>query len=153
MASARDKNRALTGLGKARRDRLMGNLPALAKLTDAVKAKAKKSRTLRGLDGRILHVRSEHAALNTLLQSAGAVVMKDALVTLADRLASDEELRGKALFVANVHDEFQMEAEPEIAEVLGTYAADAIRYAGLHFNLKCPLAGSYDIGPNWGATH
>ena len=48
---------------------------------------------LRGLDGRPLPVRSPHMALNTLLQSAGAVVMKQALVDKyfpADGDASEE---------------------------------------------------------------
>ena len=148
-----DRERNLATLGKARRARLMTSLPALGKLTDAVKAKAKKTQTLRGLDGRILHVRSEHAALNTLLQSGGAVVMKKALVLLNDTIATSKTLAGRVAFVLNVHDEFQMETDPEIAEQVGQLAADSIRLAGEHFNLGCPLAGAYDIGRNWAETH
>jgi DNA polymerase I-like protein with 3'-5' exonuclease and polymerase domains len=145
MPGEREKN--LTLLGRARRARLMKNLPALARLTDAVKAAAKKRGTLRGLDGRLLHVRGQHSALNTLLQSAGAVAMKKALVIL------DAQLPENTRFVANVHDEWQMETTPEQAELVGRIAADAIRLAGEHFGLKCPLAGSYDVGPNWAHTH
>jgi DNA polymerase I-like protein with 3'-5' exonuclease and polymerase domains len=148
-----NRDKALAKLGGARRKRLMDNLPALGKLTEAVKAKAKKTRKLRGIDGRILHVRSEHAALNTLLQSGGAVVMKKALVLLDDAIRSDKKLRGKVAFVANVHDEFQMETQPELAETVGRLAADSIRLAGEHFNLRCPLAGDYAVGRNWAETH
>lgn len=147
------RERNLASLGKARRARLMSSLPALAKLTQAVKDKAKKARTLRGLDGRLLHVRSEHAALNTLLQSAGAVVMKKALVLLDGAVATTKTLVGRVYFVLNVHDEFQLETAPEIADQVGKLAADSIRLAGEHFNLGCPLAGAYAVGPNWSSTH
>jgi DNA polymerase-1 len=147
------RDRALAKLGGARRKRLMDNLPALGKLTDAVKAKARKTRKLRGIDGRILHVRSEHAALNTLLQSGGAVVMKKALVLLDDAIRANPKLRGKVRYLANVHDEFQLETTPELAETVGRLAADCIRLAGEHFNLRCPLAGDFAVGANWAETH
>lgn len=152
-AAAGTRERKLATLGKARRARLMDNLPALGKLTDAVKKKAKKTGRLKGLDGRSLHVRSDHAALNTLLQSGGAVVMKKALVLLSDALNEAPELAGLVAFLLNVHDEFQMETTPDLAERVGRLAADCIRLAGEHFDLKCPLAGAYDIGANWAATH
>jgi DNA polymerase I-like protein with 3'-5' exonuclease and polymerase domains len=148
-----DRDRKLATLGKARRARLMGNLPALGKLTDAVKAKAKKQGYLRGLDGRLIHIRSEHSALNALLQGGGAVVMKKALVLLFDALNDNPNLAGRVDFVLNVHDEFQMETAPEIAKQVGQLAADSIRLAGEHFDLKCPLSGAFDIGANWAETH
>lgn len=131
----------------------MEKLPAFAKLTNAVKAAAKAKKQLRGLDGRVLHVRSEHSALNTLLQSGGAVVMKKALVLLDDAIATHPTLAGNVAFLANVHDEFQMETLPDLADTLGRLAADSIRLAGEHFKLRCPLAGSYEIGANWSCTH
>ena len=146
-ASPGSRDRNLAKLGKARRGRLMKNLPALGLLTEAVKSAAKKRGWLRGLDGRLLHVRGQHSALNTLLQSGGAVAMKRALVILDDLIAD------KALFVANVHDEWQMETTPEDAEFVGRTAADAIRLAGEYYGLKCPLAGTFDVGPNWAVTH
>lgn len=130
------------------------NLPALGKLVDAVKKKAKKQGYLRGLDGRRLHVRAEHSALNTLLQSAGALQMKKALVILDQDLQANGWTPGKEYeFVLNVHDEWQIEAYPEIAEEVGKFAAQAIRKAGEYFNFRCPLEGQYKIGPNWASTH
>jgi hypothetical protein len=153
-ATVANRERALATLGKNRRKRLMDRLPALKKLTDDVKLAAKTKGFLRGLDGRLLHVRSEHAALNTLLQSGGAVAMKKALVILAEQLDNHPDPRMRAtMFVANVHDEFQMESFPDVAEQLGRLAADAIRLAGEHFRMRCPLAGAFDIGANWAATH
>lgn len=142
------RKKALARLGKDRRAKIMAALPALAKLTDKVKAAAKKRGYLIGLDGRRLHVRSEHAALNTLLQSGGAVVMKKALVLFEEASASIPHK-----LVANIHDEIQMETQPETAEELGKLCADSIRRAGEHFKLRCPLSGSYGIGPTWAHTH
>lgn len=146
-AAKGNRDRKLATLGKNRRARLMKNLPALAALTNKVKEVAKRRGALRGIDGRLLKVRGQHAALNTLLQSAGAIVMKKALVIL------DAQLTESTLFVANVHDEWQMETDTELANEVGRTAADAIRLAGEHFKLNCPLSGSFDVGANWSETH
>jgi len=143
------KNRAAcTRLGKKSRGEFEKNLPALGKLADAVKAKAKSRGYLRGLDGRMLVVRSEHAALNTLLQSAGAIFMKKALVVFED------ELRGHdAYFIANVHDEWQVEVRPDCGDVIGKMGVSALVLAGEHFNFRCPLDGNFEIGETWADTH
>ena len=140
--------------GKRLRAAFLKAIPALGKLTEAVKKAAKERGWLRGLDGRRLHVRSQHAALNTLLQSAGALVMKAALV-IADWLLQAEGLVPGVdyEFVLNIHDEFQVEALPAKAEQVGQILASAIQAAGAFFNFRCPLAGEYKIGGNWAETH
>ena len=125
------------------------NTPALDSLKKRV-AKFASSGTLPSLDGRRLRVRSEHAALNTLLQGAGAVVMKQALVLLADRL-STYNIPHK--LVANVHDEFQIEVPEFFANNVGKAAVSAIREAGDVLELRCPLDGEYNVGNNWAETH
>lgn len=137
-------------LGAKRRKKFMKALPALAKLVKAVQDRVKQTKCLRGLDGRILPIRSQHAALNTLLQSAGALIMKQALIFTFDRL-TEEGIDFK--FVCNIHDEFQMEIREDQAERAGQIAKQAIQDAGKHFNFRCPLDGSYDIGNNWSETH
>lgn len=148
---ARDK--ALKALGKKRRAAIMTNLPALGELISAVKKRVKSTGQLKGIDGRVLHVRSEHSALNTLLQSAGAVAMKKALVIFADKLEESPAYRGRVHFVANIHDEFQIETDPEIAHEIGALAAECIRLAGEHFRFRCPLAGAFEVGRTWADTH
>lgn len=145
------REKALVGLGKRSRDRIAKGLPALAKLIENVKKTARKQGYLRGLDGRRLHVRSEHAALNTLLQSAGAVIMKKALV-LADATLTNQ-FEGRFAFVGNIHDEVQLEVDEPIADAVGAICADSIRLAGVHFGFRCPLAGSYAVGSSWAETH
>lgn len=148
---ARDNATARLGL-KARR-RIEVGLPALGKLQELVKDKAKR-KFLRGLDGRRLHVRSQHAALNTLLQGGGAILMKQALVILYRALLAMGFVHGREFaFVANVHDEFQIEVREDLAVTVGELARDAIRLAGEHFKLLCPTAGAFGIGVNWADTH
>ena len=63
---------------------------------------------LKGLDGRILPIRSAHAALNTLLQSAGALISKKATVLLYERLVSEGYVFGEDwALMAHIHDEVQ----------------------------------------------
>jgi DNA polymerase I-like protein with 3'-5' exonuclease and polymerase domains len=128
----------------------MKNVPALAKLKEKIAVNLRNKGSLPGLDGRRLFIRSEHAALNTLLQGAGAVVMKKALV-IFDKYIKLHEL--DAHFVANVHDEWQLEVKEEEAELVGQLGVKAIVEAGKALRLNCPLDGEYKVGDNWKQTH
>jgi len=140
--------------GKRSRARFLKALPALGTVIEKVKKAVKKKGWLKGLDGRQLSVRSEHASFNTLLQSAGAVLMKQALVILDQTLQAKGYVPGKNYeFVANVHDEWQIECDEAIAEEIGKSAVTAIIRAGEHFNFGCPLNGAYAVGRSWAETH
>jgi DNA polymerase I-like protein with 3'-5' exonuclease and polymerase domains len=123
--------------------------PALQRLRDKVSVYASKG-YVPGLDGRKIWVRSEHAALNSLLQGAGAIVMKKALVIFNDKIKANG---WDVKLVANVHDEIQFECSPNIAEEAGKACVQSIREAGLAYNLRCPLDGEYKVGRNWRETH
>ena len=127
----------------------MDNLKAFAHLKDSVTREATQG-WIRGLDGRRLFIRSEHAALNTLLQGAGALVMKKALTTL-DKYAKLWGMEYK--IVGNIHDEIQAEVPAAQAEKFGQLAVSCLEAAGIHFNLNCKLAGEYQIGTSWAETH
>lgn len=127
----------------------MSNLPAYAALKGRVTQQAARG-WVDGLDGRRLWIRSEHAALNTLLQSAGALVMKQALITL-DKYAKLWGMDYK--IVGNIHDEIQSEVPASQAEKFGRLAVSCLEAAGIHFNLNCKLAGEYQIGTSWAETH
>jgi DNA polymerase I-like protein with 3'-5' exonuclease and polymerase domains len=135
--------------GAKLRKRFFDNLPAFKHLKDRVGRAASKG-FLKGLDGRKLYVRSEHAALNTLLQSAGAIVMKQAMVNL-NQLIRLNTL--DAHFVCNVHDEWQLEVKESVADSTGQLGVDAIKQAGVGLELFCPLDGEYKLGDNWSETH
>ena len=135
--------------GAKLRANFLKKTPALKYLKDAVEKAAKRGYLL-GLDGRKLWIRSEHAALNTLLQSAGALVMKKACCIL-DKMIKESGFDAK--FALNVHDEWQIEVKEEVAELVGNLAVQAIRDAGDFFNFRCPLDGEFRIGNNWAETH
>jgi DNA polymerase I-like protein with 3'-5' exonuclease and polymerase domains len=123
--------------------------PALQRLRDKVSVYASKG-YVPGLDGRKIWVRSEHAALNSLLQGAGAIVMKKALVIFNDKIKA---YQWDVKLTVNVHDELQMECSPAIAEEVGKACVASIEEAGRAFNLRCPLTGEYKIGKTWRDTH
>jgi DNA polymerase I-like protein with 3'-5' exonuclease and polymerase domains len=131
------------------KQRFLRNTPALESLRERV-GRASGRGYLRGLDGRRLRVRSEHAALNTLLQAAGAIVMKKALVILDD-YASQWNLDYR--FLGNIHDEVQAEVVTNQAEKYGWLAVECLKAAGVAFDLRCPLDGEYKVGSTWAETH
>ena len=126
------------------------NTPKLQRLRERVSEAFTARGVLLGLDGRKLLVRSEHSALNTLLQGAGAIAMKQALVLLHKDLTK-QKIPFK--LVANVHDEWQIEVPEKYAEQVGRSGVTAITDAGLEFKMNCPLTGEYKIGTSWKETH
>jgi DNA polymerase I-like protein with 3'-5' exonuclease and polymerase domains len=136
--------------GQELKSRFLRNTPSLKELREKVSRIAKNSGTLPGLDGRRLQVRSDHAALNTLLQSAGAVVMKQAVVLLDESLS---KFNIDYKFVANVHDEWQIEVEESYADMVGRIGVQSIENAGKVLEMRCPLSGEYKVGNSWKETH
>ena len=135
--------------GKELKQTFFKNLPSLRTLKDKVQ-KASERGFLKGLDGRKIYVRSQHAALNTLLQGGGAIVMKKAMCILQD-LINLNTLDAK--FVANIHDEWQIQVKESQADFVGRLGVESIEKASEYFNMRCPLTGEYKIGENWYETH
>ena len=135
--------------GQRVRQHFFDNKPTFKSLRDRVQ-KASEKKWLKGLDGRRLLIRTQHAALNTLLQGGGAIVMKRALIMLQSLIKLNTL---DARFVANIHDEWQMEVREDIADFVGERAVGCIVKAGEFYNLRCPMDGEYKIGDNWSETH
>lgn len=135
--------------GRYLKEKFLANIPALEKLKTKVGNLA-NSGSLEGLDGRRVRVRSAHAALNTLLQSAGAIVMKQALVMATERLKKNGV---PYRLVAQVHDEFQVETPEQYGDAVGHTFRNAIRRAGEYFEMRCPLDGEFRCGTTWADTH
>jgi len=135
--------------GRRLKKKFLSNTPSLRDLRERVSVASGRG-YVHGLDRRRVAVRSEHAALNTLLQSAGAIVMKKALCLL-DEYAKAWNLDYK--FIGNIHDEIQTEVKESEADVFGRLAVSCIEAAGIHYKLNCPLAGEYQVGDNWSETH
>ena len=135
--------------GKQLKQRFFSGLPSFKTLKNRVSREA-TSGFIKAVDGRKLTVRSEHAALNTLLQGNGSIVMKKALIAFNKKI-QDENLDAK--FVANVHDEWQLEVKEDQASRVGELGVQAIKEVTCAFKLNCPLDGEYKIGDNWYETH
>jgi DNA polymerase I-like protein with 3'-5' exonuclease and polymerase domains len=140
--------------GRSLRLRFLKRFPALSKLKSAVAHKAQKFGCLKGLDGRQLHVRAVYSSLNTLLQSAGALVTKMAVILF------NREIRKRGWYqdgsvrqLAYVHDELVVLTKEGMEKEVATLIEDAMRQAGEHFNLRCPIEGESKIGKTWCDVH
>lgn len=135
--------------GQAIIDGFRRSVPAYAALQKKVAAYAAKG-WLPGLDGRRLAVRSEHSALNTLLQSAGAIIAKQWIVCI-DKKLKQEQISYK--LVAWVHDEVQIEASPDDAEKIGKLVVECAKEAGEILKFRCPVSAEWKVGKNWYDCH
>jgi DNA polymerase I-like protein with 3'-5' exonuclease and polymerase domains len=110
---------------------------------------------IRGMDGRRLFVRSLHSIVNTLLQAAGAVAMKQATVLVDRKLNRDRNIiRGVDYCnMIHAHDELQLEVKSKYAEEAGQVCVASMQEAGRLLDFRCPLTGEYKIGRTWADTH
>jgi DNA polymerase I-like protein with 3'-5' exonuclease and polymerase domains len=150
--STSDVNVALEVKGRMLKAKFIKGLPALGMLKEAVETKAKTQGFIKGIDGRLIPTRSPHSALNTLLQSAGAITVKLATIIWHNKLR-EHGLSDKVRQVVHVHDEVQCLVKEGYEEQVGQLAKQSIREAGERFKLRCPLDGEFKIGRNWHDTH
>lgn len=101
-------------------------------------------------DGRYVFTRSEHGALNSVLQGSGAIVMKQTVV-LANRYFRSESLDARQVHMS--HDEIQTEAPRAQAQRVGELLSMAVEDAGVALGIRCPMKGEIKIGKNWKETH
>ena len=142
------------GAGKKLRASFLSKLPALGKLVKRVELLVNTQGYLTGLDGRRLHTKSTHSALNYLLQSAGAILMKKATALFYEKATENGWVFGVHYGLsAHVHDEMQVACLEHLAVPIGEALVQSIRDAGEYFNFRCPLDGEYKIGNNWAETH
>lgn len=130
-------------VGEAVRVKLLKGFVGLNALTTDVRFRARRDGKLKGLDGRTLWVRSPHSALNLLLQSAGAILIKKAWTLF------DPGIR----VVMQVHDEWQVECPPDEADDIGKHIGECVQKAGELLGFRCPLASDYHVGKSWAETH
>ncbi len=139
--------------GKRLKEAFLAKTPALDKLKRGVQRAADRG-FIRGLDGRHMPIRSSHAALNTLLQGAGAIICKRWVVTFHQLLKEHGLVDGvDYLQVAYVHDEVQVLVKKEHSELIGKLCIQAIKLAGEYYGFRLPLDGEYKFGANWAETH
>ena len=128
-------------------DNFLRNVPALKQLRTRIDVAAKK-KLITGLDGRKLHIRSYHSALNTLIQGAGAVICKQWLVQM---MKHSRNLDVK--LVASIHDEYQFEVHKKDIEEFCSITKKDMKETEEIFKIKCPLDNEYKVGLTWADTH
>ena len=135
--------------GQELMNRFLSNMPALKRVRDSVTNSATKGK-IKGIDGRLLHVRSPHSALNTLLQGAGAVVCKLWLINMNKRIQTSGV---DAKLVASIHDEYQYEVSKKDVQKFGSITKDAMKDTEQQLQMKCPLDNEWKEGTTWAQTH
>jgi len=124
-------------------------VPAYERLKSKVERIAEKGR-LPGLGGYQLTVRSAHSSLNTLLQSAGAIISKQWLVQIKKNLKA-EGIPYK--LVAWIHDEVQIECPAEYGDRVGEVVVHSAAEAGEILQFRCPVGAEYGVAKNWAGSH
>jgi DNA polymerase I len=136
--------------GKAIKKKFLAKLPALKYLKDAVAKAADERGFVKGLDGRIIPIRHPHAALNTLLQSAGAIICKTWYVFISRAI---KQSKLDAQIVAFIHDEVQVVVKKGQEDEAGRVILKCMRDVEGHFKFRCRLDSEYKYGSNWADTH
>ena len=141
-------------LGQDLRRKFLDAIPGLEPLIDAVKLKVRTSGRLRALDGRPVFCTAEHASLNYLLQSAGAIISKRWVVVGQEMLdAAGLTYDHDYTRCAYVHDEVQLSVIPSEVDRVKQLLEAAAPEAGRYYNFRVPITAAADHGENWAATH
>ena len=136
--------------------RFLAKTPALKKLTEALNNKLDNQRGekfINGLDGRLIPIRHPHAALNTLLQSAGAIICKKWYATVENMIRAKGYTNEEVTIVAFVHDEVQILVKKGLEDEIGGITKAAIKETERAYNFKCPLDSEFQVGTSWAETH
>jgi DNA polymerase I-like protein with 3'-5' exonuclease and polymerase domains len=143
--------------GKRLKAAFLKKTPALKKLKEGIdnrlKQQSSRFKTLKGLDGRLIPVRHKHAALNTLLQSAGAIICKMWYLEIEKRIREAGYSVQDAHIVGFIHDEVQIQVRGEYADAIGKITGEAIKQVETDVGFKVPLDAEYQVGTSWAETH
>ena len=145
----------LRKLGRTAINSFMAEVPALKELKERIESQIAHNDNLVGLDRRILYCRSAFKGLNVLLQSAGAILMKQVVINIHDNIESALSLPHGAEWeqVLMVHDEVQLVCSPKYTEQIRAQALAAFPQAQQFFGFLCDIEGDSRVGSNWSQTH
>jgi DNA polymerase-1 len=141
-------------LGQELRRKFLDAIPGLEPLINAVKERVRGCGRLRALDGRPVFCTAEHASLNYLLQSAGAIISKR-WVVVGQQMLDEAGLTYDSDYTrcAYVHDEVQLSVVPSEVDRVKHLLEAAAPKAGNYYNFRVPITAAADHGNNWAATH
>lgn len=151
--------RALASIGKLLRNTFESKFPALGELQKAVKKKYKNPGYLIMPDGRRTYIRHKHAALNSLLQAAGAIICKGWIEEYSQQLHEAYGARHGGgwdqVYAALgwIHDEVQVAVRKPAVQEVAEIITVSLEAQTERFNWRFPIEGAYSIGMNWAETH
>ena len=144
----------LRGLGSTAINSFMQGIPALKKLKDKIANNIAARGYLVGLDGRPLFCRSDFKGLNVLLQSSGALIMKQVVIELHNKMYDLGYIYGHDWQQnAMIHDECQLSCPPAMVDTLTSVALEAFPASQQFFDFQCPIHGDAHVGYSWDQTH
>jgi DNA polymerase-1 len=129
--------------------RIVGYAKLKAKLKEVVGDRGR----VRGLDDRLIPIRSAHSDLNFLIQSCGAILCKRWGADAFEELCSKYKLGVDFQFVLWVHDEYQLLVRNGLEEEIGKIVTRCARSAGASYAFRGPLDSEAKVGRNWNDTH
>ena len=136
--------------GRELRERFFANMPAFERFRNKVTEKGGKTQKLKAIDGRILHVRTEHASVNTLIQGSSAVLMKQWFMQTGINLKRRAPGCG---IVAMVHDELVIECNPEQVDTASECVKISLSLVNEMYKMRCSLDCDIHYGNNWSEIH
>jgi hypothetical protein len=143
-------------VGNEARKRFMRGITGMNDLVQRVQTLAKRG-WIKGLDGRRLPVRKPHAALNTKLQSSGAIVSKFWIMRIMDVLETDHKLKvgydKDFTLMIYSHDELQFGCRAEYEKLITDVCLESALFAGQQLRLRVPIEADAKPGDNWAMTH
>ena len=144
----------LRKLGSTAINSFMKGIPALKELKDRIANNIAARGYLVGLDGRPLFCRSDFKGLNVLLQSSGALIMKQVVIELHKKMYNLGYFYGHDWQQhAMIHDEIQVSCVPSLVKTLTSVALEAFPASQQFFNFQCPIEGDAHVGYSWNQTH
>jgi len=144
----------LRKLGNTAINSFMQGIPALKELKDRIAHNIAKREYLIGLDGRPLFCRSDFKGLNVLLQSSGALIMKQVVIELHNKMYDLGYVYGHDWQQHGfIHDEIQVSCPPVMVNTLTSVALEAFPASQQFFDFQCPIHGDAHVGYSWDQTH
>jgi DNA polymerase I len=144
----------LRELGSTAINSFMQGIPALKELKNRIAHNIAKREYLIGLDGRPLFCRSDFKGLNVLLQSSGALIMKQVVIELHNKMYDLGYIYGHNWQQhAMIHDEVQVSCPPAMVDTLTSVALEAFPASQQFFDFQCPIHGDAHVGYSWDQTH
>ena len=143
--------------GRIAKEKFENSIPGLKELKDNLSSLFNKTSNIfgkdkafiRGIDGRMVFVSSQHQVLNYLLQTAEGVSCKAAAVYLRDKL---KERNIPHYFVLHYHDEVAVVTKDEYAEEVAELSIEAFTEAPKWFGIEC-MGGDAHTGKTYAEVH